>query len=53
LEKLLTEYEYIFARPDVYYGRTNKIYHFIDTGDPGPFCQLPRRIPLATQAEVK
>jgi hypothetical protein len=53
LEELLTEYEYIFAGRDEYYGRTNKIYHCIDTGDPGPLRQHPRRIPMATQAEEK
>jgi hypothetical protein len=53
LEELLNEYEYLFAGPDEYYGRNNRIYNCIDTGDPGPFRQHPRRIPLATQAEVK
>jgi hypothetical protein len=53
LNELLTEYEDIFARDDENYGRTNKVYHRIDTGDARPIRQPPRRIPLAKQAEVK
>jgi hypothetical protein len=34
------------------YGRTNKVYHRIDTGDARPIRQTPRRMPLAKQAEV-
>jgi hypothetical protein len=33
------------------YGRTNKVYHRIDMGDTRPIHQLPRRMPLAKQAE--
>jgi hypothetical protein len=53
LKELLTEYEDIFARDDEDYGRTNKVYHCIDTGDARPILQPPRRIPLIKQAEVK
>jgi hypothetical protein len=53
LKELLTEYEDSFARDDEGYGRTNKVYHRIDTGDARPIRQPPRRIPLAKQAEVK
>jgi hypothetical protein len=53
LNELLTEYEDILARYDEDYGRTNKVYHRIDTGDARPIRQPPRRIPLAKQAEVK
>jgi hypothetical protein len=53
MEELLTEYEDIFAGADEDYGRTNKVYHRIDTGDARPIRQPPRRIPLAKQAEVK
>jgi hypothetical protein len=52
LNELLTEYEDIFARDDEDYGRTNKVYHRIDTGDAGPIHQPPR-IPLAKEAQVK
>jgi hypothetical protein len=52
LEDLLTEYEDIFAEADEDYGRTNKVYHRIDTGDARPIRQPPRRIPLAKQSEV-
>jgi hypothetical protein len=49
LEELLTEYEDIFAKADEDYGRTNKVYHVIDTRDARPIRQPPRRIPLAIQ----
>jgi predicted ArsR family transcriptional regulator len=53
LKELLTEYEGIFAGDDEDYGRTNKVYHCIDTGDARQIRQPPRRIPLAKQAEVR
>jgi hypothetical protein len=53
LEELLTEFEDIFAGDDEDYGRTNKVYHGIDTGYARPIRQPPRKIPLAKQAEVK
>jgi hypothetical protein len=53
LEELRTQYEDIFAGTDEDYGRTNKVYHRIDTGDARPIRQPPRRIPVAKQAEVK
>jgi hypothetical protein len=53
LRELLAEYEDIFAKDDEDYGRTNKVYHRIDTGDARPIRQSPERIPLAKQAEVK
>jgi hypothetical protein len=34
------------------YGRTNKLYHRIDTGDMRPICQPPRRLPLGKQPEI-
>jgi hypothetical protein len=34
------------------YGRTNKVYRRIDTGDARPIRQPPRRVPLAKQREV-
>jgi hypothetical protein len=39
LEELLTEYEDIFAVADEDYGRTNKVYHRIETGDARPIRQ--------------
>jgi predicted ArsR family transcriptional regulator len=53
LEELLTEYEDIFAEANEDYGRTNKVYRRIDTGDGRPFRQPPRRIPLTKQTVVK
>jgi hypothetical protein len=53
LEELLNEYEDIFAGADEDYGRTNKVYHRIDTGDPRPIRQPPTNVPLAKQTEVK
>jgi hypothetical protein len=52
LEELLAEYENIFAVDSEDHGRTNKVYHRIDTGDARPIRQPPRRQPLAKQAEV-
>jgi hypothetical protein len=52
LEKLIAEYDDIFAVDSEDHGRTNKVYHRIDTGDAQPIRQPPRRVPLAKQAEV-
>jgi hypothetical protein len=52
LEEFLAEYEDIFAVDSEDHGRTNKVYHRIDTGDTRPIRQPPRRLPLAKQAEV-
>jgi hypothetical protein len=52
LGELLTEYEDIFSGNIEDYGRTNKVYHRINTGDAKPIRQPPRRLPLAKQAEV-
>jgi hypothetical protein len=46
LEEFLTEYVDIFAETDEDYGRTNKVYYCIDTGDTRPIHQSPRRMPL-------
>jgi hypothetical protein len=48
LEELLTEYEDISAEDDEDYGRTNKVYHRIDTGDARPI-RKPPRISLANK----
>jgi hypothetical protein len=52
LEELLAEYKVTFAVDNKGHGRTNKVYHRIDTGDTRPIRQTPRRLPLAKQAEV-
>jgi hypothetical protein len=52
LEKLIAEYDDIFAVDSEDHGRTNKVYHRIDTGDARPIRQAPRRVPLAKQEEV-
>jgi hypothetical protein len=52
LEKLIADYDDIFAVDCEDHGRTNKVYHRIDTGDARPIRQ-PRRVPLAKQAEVR
>jgi hypothetical protein len=52
LEELLAEYENIFAADSEDHGRTNKLYHRIDTGDARPIRQPSRRLPLPKQAEV-
>ncbi|XP_023711548.1 uncharacterized protein LOC111866641 [Cryptotermes secundus] len=53
LEDLVSEYADIFAQDNEDYGRTNRVYHRIDTGEARPIRQPPRRVPLAKQAEVK
>jgi predicted ArsR family transcriptional regulator len=52
LDELVAEYEHIFAGDNEDHGRTNKVYHRIDTGEARPIRQHPRRLPLAKQAEV-
>jgi hypothetical protein len=52
LEELLAKYEGIFAVAHEDHGRTNRVYHRIDTGDVRPIRQPPRRLPLRKQAEV-
>jgi hypothetical protein len=49
LEELLAVYEDIFAVGSEDYGRTNKVYHRIDTGDARPIRQPLRRQPLANK----
>jgi hypothetical protein len=45
LEELVAGYEDIFAGASEDHGRTNKIYHRIDTGDARPIRQPPRSFP--------
>jgi hypothetical protein len=52
LEKLLTEYDDSSALDSEDHGRTNKVYHCIDTGDARPIRQPPRRVHLGKQVEV-
>jgi hypothetical protein len=52
LEGLIAEFRDVFATNSDVFGRTNRVRHRIDTGDARPIRQLPRRLPLAKQAEV-
>jgi len=52
LEELIAEYQDVFETKSGDHGRTEKVYHRIDTGDARPIRQPPRRLPLAKQAEV-
>ncbi|XP_023701466.1 uncharacterized protein LOC111861267 [Cryptotermes secundus] len=52
LEDLVSEYADIFAQDNEDYGRTNRVYHRIDTGEALPIRQPARRVSLAKQAEV-
>jgi hypothetical protein len=52
LEELLTEYGDVFAMDNNDYGRMDRVYHRIDTGEARPIRPLSRRIPLAKQADV-
>jgi hypothetical protein len=45
-------YEYIFATGSEDYGRIERVYHRIDTGDARPIRQPPWRLPSANHAEV-
>ncbi|XP_023702529.1 uncharacterized protein LOC111861847 [Cryptotermes secundus] len=45
LEDLVSEYADIFAQDNEDYGRTNRVYHRIDTGEARPIRQPPRRPP--------
>jgi hypothetical protein len=52
LEELIADYQDVFEIKSGDHGRTEKVYHRIDTGDARPIRQPPRRFPLAKQAEV-
>jgi hypothetical protein len=52
LAGLIAEYEDVFATQSGDYGRTNRVYHRIDTGEARPIRQPPRRLPLAKRAEA-
>ncbi|XP_023721736.1 cyclic AMP-responsive element-binding protein 3-like protein 2 [Cryptotermes secundus] len=51
-EELVAECADIFAKDNDDYGRTNKVYHHMGTGEARPIRQPPRRVPLAKLAEV-
>ena len=52
LEELMADYQDVFETKSGDHGRTDKVYHRIDTGDARPIRQPPRRLPLLKQAEV-
>ena len=52
LEELIAEYQDVFETKSGDHGRTEKVYHRIETGDVRPIRQPPRRLHLAKQAEV-
>jgi len=52
LEELIADYQDVFETKGCDHGRTEKVYHRIDTGDAPPIRQPPRRLPLAKHAEV-
>jgi hypothetical protein len=52
LEELTADYQDVFEIKSGDHGRTQKVYHRIDTGVARPIRQPPRRLPLAKQAEV-
>jgi hypothetical protein len=47
--ELIVEFQDIFTTKKHWYGRTDRVYHRIDTGNT---CHPPRRLPLAKLAEV-
>jgi hypothetical protein len=52
LEEFIADYQDVLETKSGDHGRTEKVYHRIDTGDARPIRQPPRRLPLAKQAEV-
>jgi hypothetical protein len=52
LKDVVSEYQDVFITRDGDYGRTDRVYHRIDTGDARPIRQPPKSLPLAKQNEV-
>ncbi|GFT19527.1 retrovirus-related Pol polyprotein from transposon opus [Nephila pilipes] len=52
-EKMLREFKELFPKSSEEFGRTNLTKHRIDTGNPPPIKQHPRRLPFAKVEEVK
>ena len=52
LEELIADYQDVFETKGGEHGRTESVYHRIDTGDTRPIRQPPRRLPLAKEAEA-
>jgi hypothetical protein len=52
LEEIRTVYRDMFAMNSDDYGRIDRVYHRIDTGEALQIRQLPRTLPLAKQADV-
>jgi hypothetical protein len=51
-EEFIAEFQDVFAINGDDFGRTDRIFHRIVTGNARPIRQPPRRLPLAKQAEV-
>ena len=51
-ETLLEDFADVFSTGDDDQGKTGLVTHWIDTHDSTPIRQIPRRLPLAKQAEV-
>jgi hypothetical protein len=51
-EKLILEFQDLFATIIDSYGWTDRVYHLIDTGHSCPIHRLCPTLPLAKQAEV-
>jgi hypothetical protein len=52
LEELLADYQDVFETGSGDRGRTEEVYHRINTGDARPIRQPPRRLPLAKQSLI-
>lgn len=52
MDKLLENYDFLFASSDNDLGKTNVVKHKFDTGDARPIKQPPRRLPVHTREEV-
>jgi hypothetical protein len=52
LEEFITEFQDVFTTKSDDCGRTDRVYHHVDTGDAHLIQQPPRKLPLARQAEV-
>ena len=53
LQELVSEFADVFSTGKHDLGRTDRVYHKIDTGDTTPIKQSPRRLPIHQRREVK
>ena len=52
LNGLVSDFSSVFSSGKSDLGRTDKIYHQINTGEAAPICQTPRRLPFHSRQQV-